>query len=40
MNDKKIKKIKEIIDACEKVNDSDLNFILGYVSGIVVKAKA
>lgn len=33
----KISKIKEILDVCEKINEADLNFILGYASGIAVK---
>lgn len=37
MSDKRIAKIREILDVCEKINEPDLNFILGYASGIAVK---
>ena len=33
----KITKIKEILNVCEKVKETDLNFILGYASGIALK---
>lgn len=40
MNNKKNIKIKEIIDACEKVSEIDLMQIRAYANGIVAKCES
>lgn len=40
MRKTKFEKIKEILKVCENVNESDLNFILGYASGIAIKSES
>lgn len=40
MSNTKLNKIKEIVGVCEKINESDLNFILGYATGIAIKGES
>lgn len=39
MKNGKLAKIKEILDVCEKIDELDLNFILGYATGIAIKGE-
>lgn len=40
MSNTKMNKIKEIVGACEKMNEADLSFILGYATGIAIKCES